>query len=164
MTLSTLPVKILHQIFEHLDETTFLLSVRNVCQRLRATVDTYNRYKLDLRSISKRDFRRLLRVIHPECVTVLSLSNAHETPGQISVFQSLIDIGLFTQLRSLTLLGLSGQELSPFLEHARRCSLTSLTLDSEGHKVGEEQRIAQHLSAIIGQPTFFRLQFLSRDL
>jgi hypothetical protein len=102
-TLSTLPVETLHQIFDNLDGTTVLLSVRNVCQRLEAIVNNYNRYELDLTSISTSDFHHLLRVIRPEWVTVLSLSNAEQMPRQIGLFRSLIDIGLFTQLRSLTL-------------------------------------------------------------
>ena len=163
-TLSNLPVEIIHRIFDILDGTTVLLSVRNVCRRLRATVDTYHRYELDLTALSKPDFNRLLVHVHPQHVTGLILNDRETTAGQIAVFRSLIDIGLFTQLRSLTLLEIEGHDLCPFLEHARRCSLTSLTLDLKSRDAEEQQRIVEHLSSIIGQPTFLRLRLLSRDL
>lgn len=164
VTLRTLPVEILHQIFDDLDAKTVFLSVRDVCQRLRATVDVYQSYELDLTSLSKPDFHRLLRVIRLEWVAVLSVSNANLTPGQIGVFRSLIDIDLFTRLRSLTLLKISGRDLCPLLEHVRRCSLTSLTIDSKWCDPKEQQQIAQCLSSIIDQPAFLRLQLLSEGL
>ena len=163
VTLSTLPVEIIHSIFDHLDGTTVLLSVRDVCRRLRATVDNYHRWKLDLTTMSKRDFYRLLVRIHPQDVTALTL-NDRETPGQIGLFLSLINIDLFTQLRSLTLVNIEEEHLCLFLEHARSCSLTSLTLESMRLTTSEYQRIAEHLSSIISQPTFLRLGLLTRDL
>ena len=163
-TLSTLPPEILHQIFDDLNSKTVFLSVRNVCQQLRAAVSTYHRYKLDFTTISKRVFHHLLVLIHPQRVTALTLNDRGTTPGQIGVFRSLIDVNLFTRLRSLTLLKIEGRDLCRFLEHARRCSLTSLTLDSRWCNTREQQRIAEHLASIIGQRTFLRLQLLSKCL
>ena len=163
-TFSNLPVEIIRRIFDNLDGTTVLLSVRNVCQQLRATVDTYHRYELDLTALSKPDFSRILVHVHPQHVIGLKLNDLGTTPGQISVFRSLIDIGLFTQLRSLTLLEIEGQDLCLFLEHARRCSLISLTFGLKSRAVEEQPRIVEQLSSIIAQPTFFRLQLPSRGL
>ena len=154
--LSTLPVEILHRTFDDLDATTVLLSVRNVCQRLRVTVDTYNLYKLDLRSISKLDFHRLLALIHPQHVTDLSLTDRQTTPGQI-------DIGLFTQLRSLTLLKAEGRDLCLFLKLLRRRPLTSFTIKS---KIGSssERNIWRRLLSTICQRTLLRLELLDGDI
>ena len=163
-TLPNLPLEIIHRIFDNLDGTTVLLSVRNVCLRLRANVGSYYRYELDFSSLSKRDFHWLIFLIHPESVTGITLNDRGTTPRQIAVFRSLIDIDLFTQLRSLTLLKIKPQDLCPFLQHATRCSLTSLTLDSNWHKDQDQQQIAQYLSSIIDQSTFVRLQLLSKDL
>ena len=163
-TLYTLPVEILHQIFDDLDGTTLLLSVQNVCQRFRAAVNTHHRYELDLTVTSQCRFHQLLVLIHPERVTGLTLTDRGTTPGQIGIFLSLIDIGLFTQLRSLTLLEINGQDLCPFLEHAKTCSLISLTLDSTFCNTEEHQLISQHLASIIGQSTLLRLRLLSTDL
>ena len=160
-TLPDLPVEIIHRIFDSLDGTAVLLSVRNVCQRLRATVDTYHRFELDLTTISKRRFHQLLARIHPQHVTALTLNDVDDTPGQIGLFLSLIDIGLFTQLRSLSLKRINGPHLCLFLEHARRCSLTSLTVDSLSLELSDRERIGEHLSSIIGQSTFLRLRLQS---
>ena len=163
-TLPTLPMEILHRIFDNLDASTVVLSVRKVCQRLKATADTYRRYELDLTAISKGDFHHLLMIIHPQHVTGLTLANGGVTPGQVGMFLSLIDIDLLTQLRSLTLLKIDGRDLCLFLEHARRCSLTSLTLESTSCNTREQQEIAQYFSSIIGQLTFLRLRLLSEGL
>ena len=100
----TLPVEIPHRIFGELDGTSLLLSVRNVCQRPRSTVDSYHHLTLDLTFLSKPDFHRLFTFIRPDCVIGLSLSDGGTTPGQIGVFLSLFDIRHFIRLRSLTLL------------------------------------------------------------
>ena len=163
-TLTNLPVEIIHRIFDNLDGTEVLLSVGDVCQRLRAAVSTYHRYKLHLIALSKSDFSRLLVRIHPQHVTGLTLNDQETTPGQIVLFRSLIDIGLFNQLRSLTLTGINGEELCLFLEHVRRYSMISLTLDSRRCDGGEQRLIAEHLSSIIGQPNFLHLRLLSGDL
>jgi hypothetical protein len=124
----------------------------------------YHRYKLDLTALSKRDFNQLLVRIHPQHVTGLTLNDQEATPGQIGVFRSLIDIGFFTKLRSLTLMKIDGADLCLFLQHAARCSLTSLTLDSVWFSNSEHERVAEHLSSIISQSTFLHLRLLSGDL
>ena len=163
-TLPNLPVEIVHRIFDNLDGTAVLLSVRDVCRRLRATVDSYNRYELDLTTLSKRDFCHLLLIVNPKYVNGLTLNDRGTTPRQIDVFNSLIDIGLFTELRSLTLLECDAEYMYPFLEHVRQCSLTSLTLDTVWCNTSDQQRIAEHLSSIIAQPTLLRLRLLRREL
>ena len=100
----SLPVEVLHLIFDELDGATLFLSVREVCRSLRAAVESHHRYALDFTALSKPDFHRLMRVVLPERVTDLSLSDGEMTPGQIAVFLSLFDIGLFARRRSLTLL------------------------------------------------------------
>ena len=115
-------------------------------------------------TISKRDVHRSLRVIRPECVTGLTLDDRETTAGQVGLFRSLIDIDLLARLRSLFPLGIEERDLCRFVEQARKCSLVSLTLDSTCRGIDEEQeRIAEHLSSIIVQPTFLRLQLFSRD-
>ena len=51
-----------------------------------------------------------------------------------------------------------------FLNIPRDGSLTSLTLDSRWCNTREQQQIAEHLSSILGQPTFVRLRLLSEGL
>ena len=154
----------LHRIFDELEGTTVFLSVRDVCQQLRAAADNYHRYALDFTSLSKADFHRLLPLVRPECVTALSLSDEIMTPGQIATFRSHIDISLFTRLRSLTLRNIARRDLCSILKHAKRCSLTSLNIHSTVDSVSDEKEIAHHLSSILGQPSLLRLAlFLSGE-
>ena len=164
-SLLTLPIEMIHRVFDELDAATIFVSMRDVCQQLRAVVKIYYRYnELDLTSISKPDFHRLLRRVDPECVTGLRLSDGEMTPGQIGAFLSLVDIGRFTRLRSLTLLHITGQDLCTFLEHATGCFLTSLTLHTNMKRSLSTERIVRHLSTIIAQPSLRRLEFLTFDL
>jgi hypothetical protein len=167
-TLATLPVEMLHRIFDELDGIAIFIAVRDVCQQLRAAVDTHHRYALDCSSLSKPDFHRLLRLIRPECVTALSLSNDEMTPGQIGIFLSSVDINHFTRLRSLTLLNIDGEDLCSFLKHAERCSLTCLALESRSRyslkEEEEKEEIVQRLSSIIAQSSLLRFELLSVDL
>ena len=163
-SLPTLPLEMLHRLFDVLDGTTILLSMRNVCQRFQTVVDTYNRYQLDLTSLSKPDSHRLLSIIRPEYVTGLSLSDGEMTPGQIGLFLSLIDIRHFTRLRSLTLLEIAEPHLHVFLRHAVTCSLTSFTLRPNVGRWREEQLILQYLSSIIVQPSLLRLELFDGNL
>ncbi|CAF1642530.1 unnamed protein product, partial [Adineta ricciae] len=41
-----LPAEITYRILDHLDESTFILSLRNVCKRLNLILDTYYRYQV----------------------------------------------------------------------------------------------------------------------
>jgi hypothetical protein len=162
--LLTLPVEMIHRIFNELDGTTLFLSVRNVCQQLRTAVDTHQRYALDLTSISKPDFHRLVRVIRPERVTGLKLTNAELTPGLIGVLLSCVDIGLFTRLRSLTALNMNREELFILLDHAERCSLTSLVLFLMLRDFVDHEQIVRQLAAIIEQPTLVHIELRDGNL
>ena len=163
-SLSTLPIEVLHQIFDDLDAPTIIWSIRNVCQRFQAAADIYHRHTLDLTSVSKPVFQQLLNIVPPQAVTALTLFKRDTTPREVEVFRSLVNIDLFTRLRSLTLLNIDGSSLCRFLRHARRCSLTSLTLRSHINDPNQKREIVQHLSSIIGQPNLVRLAALDCHL
>ena len=163
-SLLTLPMEMLHRIFDEFDPATVFVSMRDVCQQLRTAVNSYYRYQLDHTSLSKPDFHRLLHRVDPECVTGLRLSDGEMTSGQIGLFLSLVDIGRFTRLRSLTLLHVTEQDLCTLLDHATGCSLTSLTLHTRITGSLESERIVRHLSTIIAQPSLRRLEFLTSSL
>jgi len=42
----TLPIEIIYRILDHLSDENIVLSIRNVCQRLDAIIDTSHRYKV----------------------------------------------------------------------------------------------------------------------
>ena len=159
-TLLNLPLEMVYRVFDELDGTTLFFSVRNVCQLLRVAVGTYDQNALDFTSLSKPDFHRLLRAVSPESVTGLSLSDGAMTPGQIGLFFSLVDLGLFTRLRSLTLAHIEWRDPSSFLEHVTKCSLTSLILHLPSYRYWQHEQIAQRISSIIAQPNLRRLELL----
>lgn len=99
--LLTLPTEIFHQIFNDLDTSTLIWSVRNVCRRLRVATVSYNQYTMDVTSICISDLRRLLVIIRPENVTTLIFCGYHErTCRQIDGLCSPINIDAFVRLRS----------------------------------------------------------------
>ena len=64
----TLRIEVLHQILDDIDVAIIIRPVRNVCERLRVAADTYHPHTLDLTSMSKHSFRRLLEIIRLENV------------------------------------------------------------------------------------------------
>ncbi|CAF5111385.1 unnamed protein product, partial [Rotaria sp. Silwood1] len=107
VSLNILPVELFYRILDHLDSETILLSFGYVCQRFHAIVKTYNRYKIDLSSISKSNFHSVCHLLQPDNIISLTLSDDIETPGQISLFLSIFHIHQFTRLRHLTLIGIT---------------------------------------------------------
>ena len=128
VSLNTLPVGILYRIFDNLDGQTILLSLRYVCKRLHTIADTYKWYQLDFSSISKQNFDFICRLIHPENVISLILSDDNETPGQIRLFLSLFHIDQFIRLHSLTLIRVDESDLNEFLKHIIKYPLTILSI------------------------------------
>ncbi len=128
-SLLTLPVEILYHIIDYLDTPTIFLTLSNVCTYFRAISDTYNRYQLNFSSISKPDFHRLCRLVRPENIISLTLSDDNKTPGQIRLFFSLFNIDQFTRLHSLTLLGIDNDDLSKILCSSITSTLTSLLIN-----------------------------------
>ena len=64
LSLHTIPVDLAYQILDHLDEVTLVVAVRNVCLRLNAITDTYQRFRVsccDLTICCTRILRRHLQ-------------------------------------------------------------------------------------------------------
>ncbi|CAF1259680.1 unnamed protein product [Rotaria sordida] len=127
-SLYTLPIELVYHIFDNLDVQTIFFSFRNVCKRFYTIVDIYNRYELDLSSVSKSEFHRICRIIRPENVISLILSNNDMTPGQICLFISLFNIKQFVHLRALTLIEIEKFELNLLIEHININSLNALSI------------------------------------
>jgi hypothetical protein len=87
-SLLNLSTETIHTIIDYLDDKTTILSLRYVCTRLYNIVNTYNRHRLDFRSITKSKFNQIRYSINPQDVISLTLSDGDETPGQIRLFHS----------------------------------------------------------------------------
>ncbi len=68
LSLCSLPVDMVYQILDHLDNKALFLSVRNVCQRLNIIVDSYHRYKVKFKFIIFFDLKKNFRVFSSPCV------------------------------------------------------------------------------------------------
>ncbi|CAF2075066.1 unnamed protein product [Rotaria magnacalcarata] len=159
--LDSLPVEILYRILDHLDGHSIILSFRYVCKKFAAVTNTYNRYKLDFTSISKTDCHVICRAIKPENVIDLTISDGDMTPGQISLFLSLVTIDRYIKLRSLTLLDIDDEHLQRLLPHITGSRLlTSLSIKFRGT---ESAVTSAQASATISQATLQRLEFDMRS-
>jgi hypothetical protein len=114
-SIEILPVELLHRIFDYLDIETIIFSVRSLCRLFQSIVSNYNRYDLNLNLISKRNFYIICRIINPQNVISLILSNDERTLNQIDWFISLVRLEQFTRLRSLTLLHIDENHLNVIL-------------------------------------------------
>jgi hypothetical protein len=127
-SLSLFPVEILHRIFDGLDASTIVLSLRYTCRRLKAVVDTYDRYAVDFRGCSKSDFQRLCRLIDPRKVVSLVLSPTDETVDQMELFISSFRARQFSRIRSLTLNEIGERHLRDILKRFCIPSLVSFSI------------------------------------
>jgi hypothetical protein len=160
--LLTLPVELLHRIFDDLDANTILLSVRPVCTQLHAIADAYNRYKLDDISISQQILLEMCPGIRPDNVISLKLSNAGQMPDQEDMPFSLDHLRRFTRVRSLTLDEISESNFKIILQYV----ITSLIISLEifwTNLLSSDSLLL--LSSAIAQPSLrkFDLQMINKD-
>lgn len=157
------PVEIFHEIFDYLDTTTIFTVFYNICQQLNAYIISYDRYKLDLSSISKFDFDFLISFIDPRNIISLILSDDYRTPGQTDLFLSLVDFQEFRRLRSLSLLEVEERNLIRFLQNAPIHNLISLSIKWRGgsFRYDDHRKLLTLLSLSISQSN---LKYLNLSL
>ncbi|CAF3314865.1 unnamed protein product [Rotaria sp. Silwood2] len=158
-SMEALPVELLHRIFDNLDAQTIVFSVRPVCRFLRSVVETYDRHILDLKLISKLNFYAICRLIHPQNVISLILSNDEPTSNQIDLFISLVRLRQLTRLRSLALLNIDELQLNVIL---KRINLTILTFFSCTIRKYDDRRrktTNELLTSIIAQSSLEKIEF-----
>lgn len=124
-----LPVEVIHRILDCLDIETIFRSLYGVCRRINYTLGTYNRYRLNLKSISKHDFHLICRLIPHQQVVALTLSDGKDTPGQTGLFLSRFNIKDFVRLSSLTLDNIDDVDLRKLMSTISLKSLKYLSID-----------------------------------
>jgi hypothetical protein len=158
MSIETLPVEILHRIFDNLDAQTILLSIRPLCRLFRAVVKTYDRYKFNFKSISKTDFHLLCRLINPQNVRSLILCDNENTPNEIALFISMVRLRQFTRLHSITLLGIEEIQLNMILKSLNLNLLTSFSLDIRKYDDRRRKTTLHFLSFIMAQSSLRKIE------
>jgi hypothetical protein len=109
-TLDNLPVELIYHILDRLDTNTIFTSLYNVCKRLNLILQTFDQYKLNLKSISMPYFHHICSLIRPEQIVSLTLSDGKETVGLVELFLEKFPIESFKRLRSLTLINIDDNE------------------------------------------------------
>ncbi|UJR19351.1 hypothetical protein I4U23_022480 [Adineta vaga] len=160
-SLEALPVEILHRIFYYMDGQTIFFSLRNICRRLRAIINNYDRWTIDFQGISKPDFHQFCQYINPENIISLTLSDDDSTPGQVDIFLSLFKDGQFTRLQSLTLIKVPAYRLEMVFRKFNKTSLTSFsfTVEEQKNQLKESMR-TKALSMIITETNLVKLELL----
>ena len=158
-SIQTLPVEILHRIFDNLDSETIVFSIRPVCRLFRSIINTYDRYVLDFQLVSKSSFYLFCRLIKPENVISLTLSNNERTSNQISLFISLVRLQQFTRLLSLTLLEIDEGQLNFILKSIKLNSITSLSFSIREYDDKQIKITTVLLSLAVASSTVHRLEF-----
>lgn len=148
-SLYTLPIELLYRIFDILDNETILFQFRNVCKRFYFVIQTYNQYKLNFQSISKSSFHSICRLIQPENVSSLTLSNDNQTPDQIKLFLLLFNIEQFTRLRSLTLIQIDENDFHRIFQSNNILSSLSFTIRNN---LIQNSKTLSLISSIISNP------------
>jgi hypothetical protein len=156
-SIETLPVELLHRIFDNLDAQTILLSVRSVSRSFRSVANTYNRYVLNFKLISKSNFHLLCRFINPQNVISLLFSNDEHTTEQIKLLFSSVRLQQFTRLHSLTLHNINEDQLKFILENINLNLLTSFSLSIAQYDNAFIETTTNLLSSIIAKVTLRKL-------
>ena len=126
--LSKLPVETLHHIFDELDAQTIVLGLARTCQRLRAVVKSYDRYRLDFQWLSKSDFKLMCHLVDPRDVISLTLSQYRCGLDHVELFLSLVKTRQLSRLRTLILGPLVEQHLTLVVKSIPFQSVTSLSV------------------------------------
>lgn len=155
--LNTLPVEILHRIFDNLDIQTIFLSIRYVCKDLYLTTNSYNRYNFNFKSISKPSFQFICGFIPFENVIQLTLSDDDKTRGEIKLFLSLYNIEQFTRLEALTLLYIDDIYFKPFLNYILTSSVKSLSISIPTIHVRRDKNLSNLLRSALTHRTIRNL-------
>ncbi|CAF1461441.1 unnamed protein product [Rotaria sordida] len=109
-TLDNLPAELIYYILDQLNTYTIFTSLYNVCNRLNSIIHTYDRYDLNLNSISMSYFHHICSLIHPEQIRSLTLSDGNDNVGLVKFFLKNFHIESFKRLHSLTLVNIDDNE------------------------------------------------------
>ncbi|CAF4143953.1 unnamed protein product, partial [Adineta steineri] len=122
LVLDQFPVELIFDVFTYLTASEILHSFHNFSQYLRQCIRSYQHYKINFQSIRKREYDWICKVIHPDQIMSLTVSDDEETPGQMDLFFS--NNQSFTRLEHLRL-----RNLEDFPNLLQMECLHTLTID-----------------------------------
>ncbi|CAF3814433.1 unnamed protein product [Rotaria sordida] len=122
-----LPVELLYMIFQFMSNCDVIWSFFDVSPYLNAVLNNYNWHKLNFKSISKIHFDFICNHLNLHKIISLTLSDDLKTPGQVQLFFNRFNLQDFINLRSLTFLSITNEDIYPILFNLPKLKyLTSL--------------------------------------
>lgn len=109
------PVELLHIIFQYLSNCDVIWSFSDISTYVNDVLTNYNWQRLNFQSISKQRFDFICNRLNLTKITSLTLSDDITTPGQVRLFFSRFDLQELVNLRSLTLLSITNDDIYPIL-------------------------------------------------
>ena len=98
-----LPVELMHLTFGYLWAHQICEAFVNLSEYVDRVLAGYDRYLVNFRSVSKRQFDQTCRFLRPAQVRSLLLTDVDDTPNQCQLFFSKISIEEFVNLRALAM-------------------------------------------------------------
>lgn len=126
LLLDQFPVELVFDVFTYLTASEILHSFDNFSRYLKHCIRSYQQYKVNFKSIHKREFDRICNVIRPDQIMTLTLSDDEETPGQMPLFFARFPTfeQSFTRLEHLRV-----RNLEDFPDLSQMKCLHTLTID-----------------------------------
>ena len=127
-SMDVLPVELFHHIFVYLSTPDILLAFCGLNNYIDGIIVGYNQYLCLFRSMNRAQFDLVCRLIQPNRITSLKLSDLDDTPGQSKLFFSRFKIEQFTNLRSLNIQNIDEHVIDKLMNVFKLKQLTSLAL------------------------------------
>ena len=155
---SALPTELIHYILTFLEPIVIVRTFRCVCKRFYGIVKSYDRFRLNLKSIEKNDFHFLCNFIRADQITSLVLSDDDDTPGQIEYFLSLFRIDRFAHLQTLTLIEIDDCHLNKFLKDLAKLSIHKLSVRGRADASTAYNTQTEQLTGVLAIPSLYDLE------
>jgi hypothetical protein len=127
-SIEDLPNEIIYRIYDNID-TNSIICFSLTCKRFWKCRNNYNNYLINFKSILKKNFDLICRLIHPKNIRSLILSDDDQTPGQIKFFMKNFPINQLKQLKSLKLIHINENDLENFLKNFLENLLNSFEIE-----------------------------------
>ena len=159
LLLDHFPVELIFNIFTYLNTAEILHSFYSFSRYLRKCIRTYDGYKVNLKSISKRQFDQIFQTIRPDQILTLTLSDDEETPGQMSFFFTLFPAfeQSFTRLECLHIRNLEACRILQPMNVLHTISIDFAQWPVPSFQIANIQTFDEKLASIFRLPTLHTL-------
>ncbi|CAF1364001.1 unnamed protein product [Rotaria magnacalcarata] len=125
----SLPIGLLHRIFDFFDTQTILLAIGRGYHQLHAVSNSYNRLKFTYHSSSQYNLKIISRYVCLENIISLTIKNENINNDRIDRFVKLFGTCEFRRLSSLAVINCTCEQLENLLQHIDIESPITLSID-----------------------------------